>query len=419
MPDALPQSVDLPVGYRELIRTNEDFRWLWFGQIVSLLGDWFNMIATVALLASLTETGFAIGSLFVVRMLAPFLTSPVAGVVADRYNRRKTLIVADLVRGIIVLGMLGVRTRETAWLLYLLTALQLGVSSFFFTARNAILPDIVERRALGAANAVGSVTWSVMLALGAALGGVAAGALGVYTAFAIDAATFFISAALICQIRRQSSLMAHGTMRLSTALQEYVDGLKFLIHHPDIFAIALHKPALTILFGTTFRVVQAAIAERVFPYGEQGAMSMGIMLGVAGIGTGIGPLVARRFTHDNQTRLRWAMLAGYAMGAVGLVISSVMNALPTVLCGAFLTGAGNGVLWVFSTQLILLNAPAHIRGRVFGSEFAMFALASSIGSAAVGWAMDTELGIAGVLQVMASCAVLPALAWWYWTTKRV
>jgi MFS family permease len=223
----------------------------------------------------------------------------------------------------------------------------------------------------------------------------------------------------ILQIRRQTSLIAHGTMRLSNAIQEYVDGLKFLVHHPDIFAIALHKPALTILFGTTFRVVQTAIAERVFPYGEQGAMSMGIMMGVAGIGTGIGPLVARRFTQDHQTRLRWAMLGGYAMGATGLIISSLLNSLPTVLCGAFLSGAGNGILWVFSTQLILLNAPAHIRGRVFGSEFAMFALASSVGSAAVGWAMDTELGIAGVLRVMAMCAAIPAVAWLRWTTKRV
>ena len=158
------------------------------------------MIASVALVASLTESGIAVGGLFVLRMLAPFLTSPIAGVIADRHSRRKILIAADIVRGIIVLGMLVVRSADLVWVLYVLTALQLGTSSFFFTARNAILPDIVEPSQLGSANAVTSATWSVMAAVGAALGGLAAGWFGVYAAFMIDSATFFVSAFLVAQI---------------------------------------------------------------------------------------------------------------------------------------------------------------------------------------------------------------------------
>jgi hypothetical protein len=65
---------------------------LWFGQIVSLFGDWFNLIASAALVANLTESGFAVGGLFMIRKLAPFLASPFAGVVADRYNRKHVLI---------------------------------------------------------------------------------------------------------------------------------------------------------------------------------------------------------------------------------------------------------------------------------------------------------------------------------------
>ena len=68
--------------YVKLIRENPDFRNLWLGQIVSLLGDWFNLIGSAALIATLTGSGVAISGLFVVRMLAPFLVSPVAGVVA-------------------------------------------------------------------------------------------------------------------------------------------------------------------------------------------------------------------------------------------------------------------------------------------------------------------------------------------------
>jgi len=84
------------VGYLDLVRNNANYRNLWFGQIVSLLGDWFNLIASAALIASLTQSGLAVGGLFVIRMLAPFLVSPIAGVIADRYNRKNLLIITDL-----------------------------------------------------------------------------------------------------------------------------------------------------------------------------------------------------------------------------------------------------------------------------------------------------------------------------------
>ena len=76
-------------GYGALVRNNPNFRKLWIGQIISLLGDWFNLIASASLIAMLTESGFAVGSLFVIRLLAPFLVSPIAGVVADYFSRKR------------------------------------------------------------------------------------------------------------------------------------------------------------------------------------------------------------------------------------------------------------------------------------------------------------------------------------------
>jgi len=180
------------VGYVQLVRKNSNFRNLWFGQIISLLGDWFNLIASASLIGMLTQSGLAVGGLFVVRLLAPFIVSPIAGVVADRYNRKMILIVADITRALTVLGFLFIREPEQVWMLYVLTAIQLGISGFFFPARSAILPDLVEPRELGAANALSSATWSIMLALGAALGGVVAGSWGIYPAFWADNRRWFI-----------------------------------------------------------------------------------------------------------------------------------------------------------------------------------------------------------------------------------
>ena len=99
-------------SYIALIRSNRSFRYLWSGQIISLCGDWFNLIASAALIATLTQSGTAVGGLFVVRMLAPFLVSPIAGVVADRYSRKRIVISTDLLRAVVVLGFVLVREPE-------------------------------------------------------------------------------------------------------------------------------------------------------------------------------------------------------------------------------------------------------------------------------------------------------------------
>ena len=232
----------VPVGYSALLRNNRNYRYLWSGQVVSLLGDWFNLIASAALVATLTKSGFAVGGLFIVRMLAPFLTSPIAGIVADRYNRKNVLFWADIVRGCTVFGFLLVRDASSVWLVYVLTAVQLGISGFFFTVRTAILPDLVESRAVGTANAITSATWSAMLALGAAAGGVVAGTLGVYPAFVIDGITFFASAVFIAAITLNTAPPTRQCAReVGSAVAEYLAGLRWLCGHPDLLLVSLHK----------------------------------------------------------------------------------------------------------------------------------------------------------------------------------
>jgi MFS family permease len=91
-------------GYVALLRNNSSYRNLWLGQVVSLLGDWFNLVATATLVQQLTGSSAQVGLLFALRMLAPFLVSPFAGVVADRFDRRRVLIATDLLRAAVVLG---------------------------------------------------------------------------------------------------------------------------------------------------------------------------------------------------------------------------------------------------------------------------------------------------------------------------
>lgn len=404
------------IGYFTLVQENRNFRLLWLGQIVSLFGDWFNLIASAALVSQLTESGLAVGGLFVLRMLAPFLISPFAGVAADRYNRKHLLILADLTRAAVVLGFLLVRDPSQVWLLYVLTFIQLAISGIFFPTRNAILPDLVSPRELGPANALSAATWSVMLALGAALGGIVAGEWGVYPAFIIDGFTFLLSAAFIVGIRYTPSVSLAGAQHsIRAALGDYLAGLRYLKEHIDILVLTLHKTANGLFASGTFQIVQVALAEQVFVIGDSGGTSLGILYAVTGVGTGIGPIIARRFTGDRDRSLRIAIGLSYAITILGLILAAQLTSFGVVLFGTLLRAIGGGINWVFSTQLLLQLLPNKVRGRVFSTEFAMLTLSNALGAAMGGYVLDgSTLGISGLLWLMAILTAIPGVLWVLW-----
>ena len=407
-----------PVSYTELLRRNKNFRWLWSGQVVSLLGDWFNLIASAALLAQLTESGLAIGGLFVVRMLAPFIVSPIAGVVADRYNRKWILIMTDVVRGITVLGFLFIRRPEDVWLLYVLTGIQLGTGGFFFPTRNAILPDIVEPDGIGTANTILSVTWSTMLAIGAALGGLVAGFWGITPAFIIDSLTFAVSAWLLWQMAYEAPEDQKDIDRsISAAFTQYWEAIAYLRQRFEQFSFAILKGINSLIISSGFQIIQVILTETTYVIGESGGIGLGLFFGTAGIGTGVGPIFARYITGDDDRKMRWGITVGWLISGVGVWLVSFLGPFWLSLTGAFLRGFGGGIVWVFSTQLLLQSVSGEIRGRIFATEYMMFTLLSAAGAALVGFALDSFLDIPTILRISGTLILIPALLWTILTVR--
>jgi len=408
-----------PVSYLELIRGNVDFRYLWSGQIVSLFGDWFNLIGSAALIAQLTQSGLAVGGLFVIRMLAQFVGTQVGGVAADRYNRKRLLILTDITRAVVAFGFLLVRGPEQVWLLYALTALLMAISGVFFPTRTAILADIVTKRELGSANALSATTWSVMLAVGSALGGFAAGQWGIYQAFAVDGLSFLVSAALIAGVRYRPEGVAQ-TADLRAVLNEYADGLRYLKREIDILFITLHKAALGLLIaGGAINIVMVKISESIFVIGEGGATSLGILFAVVGLGTGIGPILSRRITGDRERSIRRILPPLYLLATVGLVVAAPITTFGTVLLGMFIRTFAVGAIWVFTTQLLYQLVPENYQGRVFAVEIAVFTLGAAISGAIGGWLLDTtSIGVGGLMWLMAAAGLIPAALWSAWLRIR-
>jgi predicted MFS family arabinose efflux permease len=136
------------------------------------------------------------------------------------------------------------------------------------------------------------------------------------------------------------------------------------------------------------------------------------MYAVVGVGTGLGPVLARRMTRDRAGRLRPALMASFFATAAGLALVAPTLSFALVLVGSFIRGLGSGVNWVLSTQVLLLEVPGIVRGRVFSVEFALFTLATAISSAGAGWLLDRGLvSVQSLLIIMAAASVLPGLAW--------
>jgi MFS family permease len=398
--------------YLDLLRHNRNYRNLWLGNVISLLGDWFNLIASASLIARLTSSGSAISYLFLARFLPLFLFSPIAGVLADRYSRRTILIVTDVGRAVVVLGFLLVRRPEDVWVLYVLTISQFILSSLFTPARSALLANVVAPNELVTANALDSVTWSTMLALGALLGGAAAALFGIATSFLLDSLTFLLSAFFISRLSLPRRVRAEGAaVRQSGGWTAYIDGLRYLKGAPFILGVSLVKGGGSLAWGA-INVLEVTFAEQIFPLGENGTITLGLLYTATGIGTGIGPLVLRRWLGDAPLRLRWAIVLGFGLLTSGILTLSLAPTLPLFLLGTLVRTLGSGTIWVFSAALMQMILPDEVRGRVFSFEFAFLTLTQSLSVFWAGFAQDNlGLNVREVMAIMGGLALVAGLAW--------
>lgn len=379
-----------PSGYLELLRSNRNFRQLWLGQVVSQLGDWFNTIALYTLLSNLTQSsGRAIGLVLVARFLPSFIVGPLSGVVADRFSRRTIMIVSDILRAVVVLGFLLVRRPDQVWLVYALTILQLVLSTFFEPAKTAVIPSIVSSRELLAANAIASATWSVMLTLGAAFGGVVTGWLGTDAAFILDSLTYIASALLVASVRfPRRPVRAKGKLTILKALgiTDTIEGARYVWQRPRVFALMMVKPAWGV--GGGILTLLAVFGEKIFPVGGSAAVGIGILYAARGIGTAIGPIAMRRFSGETRESMQTGIGTAFLIGGVGYIAFGGATSFALAIIVLMMAHAGGSILWVNSTVLLQRVVEDNFRGRVFAAELALLTLAMAASNYATGELLD-------------------------------
>ncbi len=399
--------------YRALVTGNRNYRLLWFGQIVSQLGDWFNSVALYALLLELTGTATSVALMIIVQFLPMAVIGPVAGVVVDRVNRRRLMIATDVMRGLAVLALLLVRRPDQVWIVYLVMGAVVSMTAFFEPARTAVIPNLTTRSQLLTANALSSATWSAMLAIGAGVGGVVTALFGRNVAFLVNAVSFLASAVIIARTSFDADPPAvkrpAGWASL-TGFGDLVEGIRYVKSDRHVAALMLVKAGWGIAGGVL--LIMTVMGEREFRIGGSAAAGIGVLYAARGIGAGIGPIMARAWLGQQPDEMRRAIAPSYVLVALFYLMLSWASNI--YVAGAAVIGAhaAGSVLWVFSTVLLQMSVPDRFRGRVFSAELALLMIISAASSFACGYALDNWGASPFMLtRVLGALFVLPTLGW--------
>ncbi|HXG67218.1 MAG TPA: MFS transporter [Blastocatellia bacterium] len=401
-------------GYVRLLKENRDYRRLFIGQFISQTGDWFNSVALFTLLLSLTGSGESVGYILILKLLPAFFAGPLAGVAADRYSRKAIMIITDVLRGLLVLGFLLVRSPDQVWMVYLLTGVEAMIATFFEPAKSAAIPGIVSRDELVSANALASASWSVTLAFGAALGGIVTDAFGRDAAFILDALTFFISAAFIISARipdrRERREAAHLSFADATGVTDIIEGARYLRANLRVMALLLVKSGWGM--GGGVLLLLTIFGKEIFPIGRDGGTSIGLLYAARGFGALIGPVIARRLTDGSQRAMRHTITVAFAASALFYLLFAQSPFFLAALVCAIGAHAGGSIQWVFSTTLLQLSVPDRFLGRVFALEMALLTLTMSLSTYATGWAIDhAGISARAAAALLGLAFLIPGAAW--------
>lgn len=401
--------------YVQLIRENRDFRQLWVAAVISMLGEWFNTIALFFLILEYTGSEFLLGMLFTVRMAGFALLQPFIGLMADRYNRKTLMVVSNLMQAGFALCFLLVNdSSDIIWMIGL-SGLMMVLHGVYMTAERAALPNVVSEEDLATANALDAASWSTALCIGAMLGGVVVSIWGTDAAFIVDSLTFLFGTLFLINLKIPQTI--DDSMKgpwLSTGFRNIKSGWERIRRQPALFRIVFAKASWNIAGGGLAGVYLVLMGADVQGYGA--AFGFGLFFFARGVGTGLGPILARAFLKDEEA---WPSMVGYLIIISGLVYFLVGISVPyalwiTVLL-VILAHSASGANWVLSTVMMQRWVEDEVRGRVFSADMLILSVAFSTSTSVAGYLMEnTDLGIQNGIMMFASVMVLSGIAFSMW-----
>jgi MFS family permease len=390
------------VSTNDSLLRNARFLRLWIGQGTSFVGDAVSMIALVVLVVQITGSASAVGGALVARLL-PTILSPLAGVLADRLDRRIVLVASDLARAVLVLGLVFARDLATIYVLVFLMGLARTV---FNPTVRAAFPSVVGGGDLTRANALISGTFSVSETVGPALGGLLVATVGTDAAFVLDAVTYLVSATLLsltplARPQREEARAGFG--------EDLKAGFTYLAGARVPLAMVLGA-FLTVLTINITLPAEVFLARETF---EAGNVGYGLLVGVWGGGMVLGSALMAAL--GDRVRLLPFYFVGVFVSALALVGVGISPTFAFALGALVVAGVANGTENVTTVTILQKRVPDAFLGRVFSVNFLGFSVGEAFAYGVGGAIMDASgprftYLLAGVATASAGLVILIFLA---------
>ena len=387
---------------RELLK-DKNFFLLWFAQIVSNFGDRLNQMALIGLIYIRTPgSTIELAKLLSFTIIPVFIIGPIAGICVDRWNRRVTMIICDLIRGGLVLLIPLIIKYSTSMVpIYVIVFVIFSVTRFFVPSKLSIIPDIVHKNKLLLANSLSSTTMMIATIVSFGFGGIIVAALGPKAGFYIDSASYFISAFLVFFVtvklkERMACNEPKGGVLKKTIIDDVKEGLLYLKGHKDIRMVANTMFLLMAGVGSIYIVIIVFIQEAL----RSSTQHLGLLVMFLGIGLFLGSILYGKFGSKFSKR----KVINFGLLTAGLTIA-IFTIFLKFMPSFFIAGILSVVLGIFSAPIIVSsNTLLHevmldeMRGRIFSSleiimhaGFLLFMFLASITADKIGrdWVLIT------------------------------
>ena len=405
----MPQAPDAPtvtVPERPLAQ-NRDFRLLAISQSISAVGDLVAITALPLLVLALTGSGVAMGTVFAIGAVTDFAVALFAGAFADRTDRKRLMVVADVGRAILTaLVPLSVLAGGPTMAVILVVAAPLALlRSFFRAGYIASMPAIVGRPQLARANGILETFQSVASVLGPLIAALLVAAFGPGLTLAVDAASFAASA--VGLFLMSATIRAPAEGKPSRIVDDIREGVSYVVHHPVLRALISYFA----LFAMLVAPVVIALAVRITRDLGQDDSVYGLVLAAFSIGTVAGGLVAARL--GRRTNVPAVFFIGVVAEGLATIGMAVTGSVGLLLVLTAITGLGESLVAIVYVSARAAHTPDALLGRV-GSTARFVSLGlGPVGFVAGGVLIDTvggtaTIAIAGVAMCVLALAFVPA-----------
>ncbi len=387
---------------------NRDFLLLWAGQAISNTGDWLIMVALVLLVSDLSGSALAVGTLMIFKILPAVLFGSVAGVMVDRFDRKRTMIVCDVARGLLVAALPFVRS---IYEVYLITFLMDSLSLLFQPAKDASVPNLVGPGEILVANSLSYTTTQLTMMMGIGFGSTIILVVhavmravpqavfdtmshipvvhyfvpklaGSQAVFVVDALSFFLSAILIGLIRMPKLEVRRAAVRFGQFKDDLMEGVRFIAGHREVRTMMI-AIGMAILGGGTIYTLGVFYSQQVLGVGKTGfgflltVLAAGMLVGGASAG-----VVGRLFTRQKL------FTTSILIFGVGLIVFALVPIYEVSMLTSGIGGVVLALVFVSGYTFLQETVENELRGRIFAALESLLRVSLLVSVAVAGLVAD-------------------------------